>query len=237
MTNRELRTRRRAEERKVRKLERKLETISVPSQADPEPVPEIGFVSQKPPCDARRAEINRRNAQNSTGPRTSEGKRASSGNATKHGLADGQLIVAGEDAAAFEALQSALLGEHSPANTTEELLVIEMAQSHWLTQRAIRLQNGCFTPDGVDAKGLALFLRYQTTHQRAFHKALSALLALQKARRKTEVGFVSQNQPRAASRTGFVSQNWPSEPDRDGFVSQNRPEPHSPEVASALQAA
>ena len=115
--------------------------------------------------------------------------------------------------------------------------MIEMVQSHWLTQRAIRLQNGCFTADGVDAKGLALFLRYQTTHQRAFHKALSTLIALQKARRKAEIGFVSQNQPRAASTTGFVSQNRPPEPASDGFVSQNRPEPQAPEVASARQAA
>jgi hypothetical protein len=70
--------------------------------------------------------------------------------------------------------------EPQPANTTEELLITEMAQSHWLAQRAIRLQNDCWGADGIDTKRLALFLRYQTTHQRAFHKALNVLIALQK---------------------------------------------------------
>jgi hypothetical protein len=98
-----------------------------------------------------------------------------------------------------------------------------MAQSHWLAQRAIRLQNDCFTAEGIDTKRLALFLRYQTTHQRAFHKALNTLIALQKTRRKQEIGFVSQKASSPTSRTGFVS--------------QNRPEAHSPEVLTTPQAA
>jgi hypothetical protein len=141
---------------------------------------------------------NRQNAQFSTGPRTELGKLASSRNSTKHGLSTGQIIIPGENPAEFEALLADLLADHQPANASEELLVKEMAQSHWLTQRAIRLQNDCFTADGIDAKQLALFLRYQTTHQRAFHKALAALLAAQKTRRKErkeQIGFVSQNRP------------------------------------------
>jgi hypothetical protein len=206
MTSRELRTRRRAEERKARKQESKQLPATQPKN-ETNPLPEIGFVLQKPPA-ARRAEINRQNAQSSTGPRTLKGKLASSRNSTKHGLTGGQIIVAGEDPAAFEALLTALIEEHQPANTTEELLITEMAQSHWLTQRALRLQNDCFNHNGeVDTKRLALFLRYQTTHQRAFHKALSTLLSLQKARRKAEIGFVSQKQPRRARNAGFVSQN------------------------------
>ena len=88
----------------------------------------------------------------------------------------------GEDPADFEALRNALFEEHEPANTTEELLINEMAQSYWLSQRALRLQNECFTSDGVDAKRLSLFLRYYTTHERAFHKALNTLLKLKKER-------------------------------------------------------
>jgi len=37
-----------------------------------------------------------------------------------------------------------------------------------------------------------LFLRYQSTQERAFHKALNTLLRLQKERRKNPAGFVSQ---------------------------------------------
>ena len=58
----------------------------------------------------------------------------------------------------------------------------EMAQSYWLMQRATRLQNACFTNAEVDCKQLALFLRYRTTYERAFHKALNTLISLKKQR-------------------------------------------------------
>jgi hypothetical protein len=152
----------------------------------------------------------------STGPRTPEGKVASSRNSLKHGLSTGTLLIHGEDPAAFEAFRESLRCEHQPADATEQLLVDDLAQSHWLRQRALRLQNDCFTADGgVNEKRLALFLRYGTAHERAFHKALSALLRLQKERRKTARaatsprprGFVSQNDAASSPSTQFVSQN------------------------------
>jgi hypothetical protein len=249
MTARQSRTERRAAERKARKIARRTgnplelpssptgqEMASEPGEPSPRPT---GFVSQIVPKRGQvlhtfhpspnhRAEINRANAQHSTGPRTSEGKLASSRNSLKHGLASAQLIIPGEDPAAFDALLSALLEEHQPANATEDLLVQEIAQSYWLTQRAIRFQNQCFTPEGVDEKRLALFLRYQVTHDRAFHEALKTLIQLKKDR---AVGFVFQAGSRHQNASGFVSQP----PDRrpaagqfvwqtagaNGFVSQN----------------
>ena len=181
--------------------------------SDPSPTP--GFVSQtslspaeqpEPPASPRAA-INRANAQHSTGPSTPEGKLASSRNSLKHGLASGTLIIPGEDQAAFASLLDSLLAEHQPANATEEMLIREMAQSFWLTQRALRLQNECFTEDAVNEKRLALFLRYYTTHQRAFHKALNTLMRLQKERRRENRGFVSQPHASTESQSGFVSQN------------------------------
>jgi hypothetical protein len=180
-----------------------------------------GFVSQNAPMPEQfrpaapapkrsKAEINRANAAQSTGPRTPQGLAASSRNAFKHGLASGQLIIPGEDRAAFESLLESLLADHQPANTTEQMLIHEMAQSFWLTQRALRLQNDCFTTDGVDEKRLALFLRYQTTHERAFHKALNTLIRLQNEPRKANSGFVSQHDSQSQTKTRFVSQNEPS---------------------------
>jgi hypothetical protein len=96
-----------------------------------------------------------------------------------------------------------LLDEHQPANPTEQILVQEIARSYWLTQRAIRFQNQCFTSEGVDEKRLALFLRYQTTHDRAFQKALNTLIRLKK---QCPIGFVSQTEPRSQKTLGFVSQ-------------------------------
>jgi hypothetical protein len=181
------------------------------------PVQEIGFVSRK------RAEANRANARLSTGPRGAIGKLASSRNSTKHGLASGQLIIPGEDPTEFESLLTDLLNDHQPADQTEELLVTEMAQSHWLVQRALRLQNGCFTENGVDEKGLSLFLRYFTTHHRAFHKALADLQRLQKERRKVEGGFVSQTGAKTAGDSGFVSQKHASAAGNGEFARQNDP--------------
>ena len=160
-------------------------------------------------------------AGKSTGPRTPEGKLASSRNSLKHGLSTGTLLIPGEDRAAFESLRDALLGEHQPANTTEELLVAELSQSYWLLQRAIRFQNECFTENGVDEKRLALFLRYGTTHQRAFHKALNTLIRLKKDRLKEE----RRKTPSAPS-NDFVSQKCVSpspQPPPLEFVSQNSP--------------
>ncbi|MGA8028611.1 MAG: hypothetical protein WB992_15820 [Bryobacteraceae bacterium] len=178
--------------------------------------PPSGFVSQT------RAEINRANSQHSTGPRSPEGKLASSLNSLKHGLASGEIIIPGEDPAAFDALLHDLLEEHQPANPTEELLVKEMAQSYWLTQRALRFQNRCFTENGVDEKRLALYLRYQTTHDRAFHKALTTLIKLRKepARR-----FVSQAANKPGPQHGFASQNPPPASPQNHFVRQNASAP------------
>ena len=48
-------------------------------------------------------------------------------------------LIAAEDPAAFEALKQSLLNEHVPATETESILVLNMAESHWLARRAGRL--------------------------------------------------------------------------------------------------
>lgn len=220
MSPRQARRERRAAERQAAKLARKAaiaagsENGFVSQNTSAAPEPSFGFVSQ---AAGTRAEINRLNARHSTGPRSETGKLASSRNSLKHGLAASTLLIPGEDPAAFESLRDVLLEEHQPASETEALLIKEMAQSYWLTRRAIRLQSDCFTEDGVDQRRLSLFLRYQTTHERAFYKALNTLMRLKKERRQIENGFVSQKTPsRRHIENGFVSQN--SQP-----VSQNPP--------------
>ncbi len=195
---------------------------AIPCEA--KPADNIGFVSQNKPS---RAEINRANAQFSTGPTSKIGKFASSRNSTKHGLASGTILIPGEDSVAFQSFLNDLLDEHNPATPTERLLVEELAQSHWLTQRAIRFQNDCFTADGVNGKQLALFLRYQTTYQRAFYKALSTLLRLKKEAARAARGFVSQTAPQCDPEIGFVSQNSQSE-SSTGAPGQQQPAANTP---------
>jgi low affinity Fe/Cu permease len=139
---------------------------------------------------------NTANAQHSTGPKTEAGKTASSFNHLSHGLTGTAFTVLDwEDQNAFHALFSRVQSEHQPATVTEEILVEKMAQHYWLTQRAITLQATCFNseiaPENPE-KQLALYLRYQTTHDRAFHRSLDRLLKLRAEKRKQEIGFESQ---------------------------------------------
>ena len=65
-----------------------------------------------------------------------------------------------------------------------------MAQHHWLRNRAEAFESGCFKEDGtLDDKRLALFMRYRTSHERAFEKCLNELLKLRAEKRKAEIGF------------------------------------------------
>ena len=137
---------------------------------------------------------NRENAKHSTGPKTEEGKQAVSLNNFRHGLAGTFHLLPWENETAFEVLQLELHHEHKPSTPTEEILVQRMVQHEWLRQRAVRLQDPCFNDQGFveTPKYFSLYLRYQTTHERAFHKCLSDLLKLRAEKRKTEIGFESQ---------------------------------------------
>jgi len=138
---------------------------------------------------------NRANAQHSCGPSTDEGKAASSQNNLRHGFAGAFRVLAWERQEDFHTLLATFHTEHQPANAYELLLVEKMAQHFWLAQRALTLQEQCFNPDltmhEADKK-LALYLRYQTTHDRAYRQAADELRKLRNEKRKEEFGFESQ---------------------------------------------
>ena len=76
----------------------------------------------------RKSAANRRNAQNSTGPKTPEGKAASAQNATSHGLSSSFTVLPHEDHDAYAQLLEALHQEHIPATEHEKFLVAQMAE-------------------------------------------------------------------------------------------------------------
>ena len=140
-------------------------------------------------------EANRENAKLSTGPKSEAGKAASALNNTRHGLAGAFRVLPTESQSEFDALLATLSDEHQPATFTETTLVEAMAQHHWLRQRSLHLESSCYDPATgqiTDQKQLALYLRYQTTHERGFHKAMNDLLKLRAAKRKDQIGFESQ---------------------------------------------
>ena len=149
---------------------------------------------------ARKA-ANQANAQLSTGPKSEEGKAIVSQNNFRHGLSGAFQVLASESQQDFDALAGKLSAEHNPVNPLEAELVEEMARHLWLARRAVSLQEKCFDANGEvpepNQKQFALYLRYQTTHERAFHKFTEELRKLRNEKRKIEIGFESQKRNKA----------------------------------------
>jgi hypothetical protein len=158
---------------------------------------------------------NQANAQKSTGPKTDEGKAKSSHNRLSSGFASSATIIPGEDPEEFKVLLHDLMLHHQPANPMEQILVEKIAINQWLSLRAFRLQGFAFLAESMRGdpssipKDLALLLRYQTAAERAFHKAHSELLKAQKERKKSEIGFESQNAAKLSDRASAKPKNEP----------------------------
>ncbi|HTU48228.1 MAG TPA: hypothetical protein VMF91_24420 [Bryobacteraceae bacterium] len=139
---------------------------------------------------------NQANSQHSTGPTTEEGKATSCLNNFKTGLTGSSFcVLPWENEEEYDTLHAALRASLEPSGPFERLLVEKMAQHQWLAQRALVLQDMCFQrdiPACDDDRKLALYLRYQTTHERAFHKCLDQLHKLRSEARKSQIGFESQ---------------------------------------------
>jgi hypothetical protein len=92
----------------------------------------------------KQLEANRRNAKKSTGPRTKRGKRISSRNSIKHGLYSRDLIINSpklkEDPREYTRLLNSLMEEFEPVDDYEEYYVRIIADTLWLSQRALRAE-------------------------------------------------------------------------------------------------
>src|ERR1700728_5382270 len=162
---------------------------------------------------------NQQNAQHSTGPKSESGKAESCKNNFRYGLTGNSFTVLdSEDQDEYDHVLCGLRFEHQPSTMTESILVEKMAQSYWLSKRALYLQDeahrafgarcarikeDCATDEDLtleqQQEQLALFIRYQTTHDRASHRSLNDLLKLRAERRKMEIGFESQKRADAVA--------------------------------------
>ena len=87
---------------------------------------------------------NRRNAQNSTGPRTAEGKARAARNGLKHGLTAEQQVMPSESEADFDDFVAAMRLEHDPQTPTEHLLVDQIISASWRLQRVRLLETNFY---------------------------------------------------------------------------------------------
>src|SRR5579863_5640731 len=92
-----------------------------------------------------RSEINRANAQHSTGPKTPEGKKHSSLNALRHGLTGQIVVMPTEDLQAYQLHLKSFTGEYNPKGATESHLVQALADTSWRLNRVAALETNLLT--------------------------------------------------------------------------------------------
>jgi hypothetical protein len=144
----------------------------------------------------RQIEANRRNATNSTGPRTARGKAVVARNAVRHGLLSRQAVIQGESGAELVELGKRLRGQLAPSGELELLLVDRAVSTAWRLRRAISLESMFFDSKRGDNPGpcgalaykgdrdkLQLLSRYELTLERSLFRALHELQRLQAERR------------------------------------------------------
>ncbi len=156
-------------------------------------------------------EASRANGSLSHGPKTEQGKANSSRNALRHGLRAKTLVLANEAPEVLEALCAEYEAEHQPETATERDLVTEMAFAKWRQYRTWISETATLNKEMAETKpimdlhyedydesirtavavesaldrgrALDIYNRIETRCNRQFHRALSMLLALQKARK------------------------------------------------------
>jgi len=88
----------------------------------------------------KQIEANRSNALNGTGPRTAEGKARSSRNALTHGLTAQEIVIPGEDVAAYRSFEQQLIDDLQPNGSCELELIERLAATYWRLRRIPRFE-------------------------------------------------------------------------------------------------
>jgi hypothetical protein len=103
-------------------------------------------MSPEQPTD--RAEINRANSQNSTGPKTEAGKQRSSLNALRHGLTSQIVVMPTEDLLIYQRHLKSFTDEYHPEGATEAHPVQALSDTAWRLNRVAALEANLLTLAG-----------------------------------------------------------------------------------------
>ena len=88
----------------------------------------------------RQRNANRANARCSTGPKTPEGKTAVRLNGLRHGFSSREVVLPGENAAAYESLCDELYADLAPSGPVEAVLAERVINSAWRLRRAAQAE-------------------------------------------------------------------------------------------------
>jgi hypothetical protein len=100
-----------------------------------------------------RADINRENAQKSSGPSTPEGKAISSLNALKHGLTGNTVLVKSDDADAYQRRLDEYVELHKPVTVEERYLVQSIHDLTWRLDRITNMESTIFAKGRFELEG------------------------------------------------------------------------------------
>jgi hypothetical protein len=89
-------------------------------------------------------EANRRNAQQSTGPRSEIGKKTSSLNALRHGLTSRIVVLPTEDLAVYKTFSAEFLVDLAPETFAERQFAQTIIDTQWRLNRVRSLEDGCW---------------------------------------------------------------------------------------------
>jgi hypothetical protein len=184
-------------------------------------------------------EINRANAEHSTGPKTEEGKKKSSLNALRHGLTGQIVVMPSEDLAAYQLHLAAFKTDLQPKGSLEAHLVQSLADTAWRLNRVAALETNLLTlgvarvsdafscPQEIQqalaiastlesrAKALSNLSMHSQRLSRQFERTVNQLRELQKTRREQEAHDLNQ----ALDLLETAEKHGESyDPAQDGFV-------------------
>jgi hypothetical protein len=94
------------------------------------------------PLNVIQIEANRRNAQQSTGPRSDAGKQKSSLNALRHGLTACVVVLPTEDLAAYQRFSAEYLADLAPETFAERQSAQTIIDTQWRLNRIRGLEDG-----------------------------------------------------------------------------------------------
>ena len=134
-----------------------------------------------------RLAANTANAQHSTGPRTIEGKNRSSQNASKHGLTAREVVIAPGEQEEFEELLAHCQADIQPQGGVQQTLFNQLVAAAWNLHRVRRMEVELCAGASYQEllanhdlqNQLDRLARHHTRIERAFHRCLKELKALQ----------------------------------------------------------
>ena len=182
-----------------------------------------------------KSETAQSNGAKSSGPITPEGKAISAANSLRHGLTTKAIVLPGESAEDYKALLAAHIDRFQPADSVEMELVEAMAAARWRLRRVANIEthmltnqmtwnlkyNSSYSELQDDdqrlayvyeqlSEKLALLVRYESSLNRTFDRALKQLQLLQRTRVSPPVGSFRNPPSKTASNPSTTSIIMPS---------------------------